>query len=92
MKDYIKHRIVEEALFILDTKKTVRQVAKAFGVSKSTVYNDVTLRLQEVNPELHNKVSWVLSHNKENRALRGGMATKRKYEILKQQSQEIENK
>ena len=59
---------------------TVRQTAKTFGVSKSTIHKDVTERLEEINPTLAKEVKMVLEKNKSERHIRGGMATKLKYE------------
>ncbi len=63
---------------------TVRQAAKKFVISKSTVHKDVTQRLQQMNPQLWEQVKKVLEHNKQERHIRGGLATKEKYEILRQ--------
>ena len=52
MKDYIEERAIEIANFIIEEKATVRQTAKKFGVSKSTVHKDVTERLLQINPSL----------------------------------------
>ena len=52
MRDYIEERAVETAIYMIETKATVRQTAKKFGVSKSTVHKDLTSRLVQVNPEL----------------------------------------
>ncbi|MBO5131127.1 MAG: sporulation transcriptional regulator SpoIIID, partial [Romboutsia sp.] len=59
---------------------TVRQTAKTFGVSKSTIHKDVTERLEEINPSLAQEVKKVLEKNKSERHIRGGLATKKKYE------------
>ena len=79
MKDYIEERAVEIAEYIIETKATVRQSAKKFGVSKSTVHKDVTERLQQINPSLAKEARQVLDINKQERHIRGGMATKEKY-------------
>lgn len=79
MKDYIEKRAVEIANFIIQERATVRQTAKKFGVSKSTVHKDVTDRLLQVNPELANEARKVLDVNKSERHIRGGLATKEKY-------------
>lgn len=79
MKDYIEERAVEIANFIIQEKATVRQTAKKFGVSKSTVHKDVTDRLLQVNPELASQARKVLDVNKSERHIRGGLATKEKY-------------
>ncbi|MEG1074690.1 MAG: sporulation transcriptional regulator SpoIIID, partial [Ruthenibacterium sp.] len=65
--------------YITQTNATVRSAAKAFGVSKSTVHKDVTVRLKKQNRLLYNAVRQVLAVNKAQRHLRGGLATKRKY-------------
>ena len=67
---------------IRDSKTTVRAAAKQFGISKSTVHKDVTQRLSEINPELYSKVKEILEVNKQERHIRGGMATKIKYQEL----------
>ncbi len=79
MKDYIEERAVEIANFIIRERATVRQTAKKFGVSKSTVHKDVTDRLLQVNPELATEARKVLDVNKSERHIRGGLATKEKY-------------
>ena len=79
MKDYIEERAVEIAGYIIETKATVRQAAKKFGISKSTVHKDVTERLAQVNPSLAAETRKVLDINKSERHIRGGMATKEKY-------------
>ena len=78
MKDYIEERAVEVAYYIIETKATVRQAAKKFGISKSTVHKDVTERLAQVNPSLAAETRKVLDINKSERHIRGGMATKEK--------------
>ncbi|MDR0879093.1 MAG: sporulation transcriptional regulator SpoIIID [Clostridioides sp.] len=79
MKSHIEERAVMIAKYILEKNTTVRETAKAFGVSKSTVHKDVTERLQEINPTLAIEVKAVLDKNKSERHIRGGMATKIKY-------------
>ncbi len=79
MKDYIEERVLELANYIIDTNSTVRQAAKVFRVSKSTVHKDVTERLHEINPGLSEEVKEVLENNKAERHLRGGLATREKY-------------
>ena len=79
MKDYIEERAVEIAGYIIETNATVRQTAKKFGVSKSTVHKDVTDRLIQINPELASQARKVLDVNKSERHIRGGMATREKY-------------
>ena len=70
MKDYIEERAVEIAEYIIETKATVRQTAKKFGISKSTV---------QINPSLAAEARKVLDVNKQERHIRGGLATREKY-------------
>lgn len=79
MNDYISERVIELANYMIENKSTVRQTAKRFGISKSTVHKDVTERLSVANPSLALSVSEILKENKSERHLRGGMATKEKY-------------
>ena len=79
MKDYIEERAVEIAYYIIENNATVRQTAKAFGISKSTVHKDVTDRLNNINRVLANRTRRVLEQNKLERHIRGGLATKQKY-------------
>ena len=67
MKDYIEERAVEIANYIIETKATVRQAAKKFGISKSTVHKDCTDRLKQLNPGLASEVRQVLDVNKQER-------------------------
>ncbi|MFW6021997.1 MAG: sporulation transcriptional regulator SpoIIID [Halanaerobiaceae bacterium] len=83
MKDYIRQRVSEVANYIYETKATVRQTAKIYGVSKSTIHKDVTERLLKIDPELAERVKRVLEFNKAERHIRGGEATKRKYKKMK---------
>ena len=76
-------RAVMLAKYIVDTGDTVRGAAQEFGVSKSTVHSDVSKRLRRINPGLWRQCDKVLQHNKDERHLRGGKATKEKYEKLK---------
>lgn len=80
MKGYIEERAIELANYIIDKKTTVRAAAKKFGISKSTVHKDVTERLARVNSELADDVRIVLEENKAERHIRGGEATKAKYQ------------
>lgn len=79
MKDYIEERAVNVAKYIIENEATVRQAAKAFGISKSTIHKDCAERLVYINPRLANEVRKVLDVNKAERHIRGGMATKEKY-------------
>ena len=80
MRSHIEERAIVVAKYILEKNTTVRQNAKTFGVSKSTIHKDVTERLEEINPTLAKEVKMVLEKNKSERHIRGGMATKLKYE------------
>lgn len=79
MKNYIEERAVEIANYIIQYNATVRQAAKKYGISKSTVHKDCTERLEQVNPTLAAEVRKVLDVNKSERHIRGGLATKEKY-------------
>ena len=79
MRDYIEERAIAIANYVIEHGTMVRQTAKDFGVSKSTVHKDVTQRLEHVNPALAKEVRRVLDLNKSERHIRGGMATKEKY-------------
>jgi putative DeoR family transcriptional regulator, stage III sporulation protein D len=80
LKEYIEERVLELANYIIDKKTTVRYAAKKFGISKSTVHKDVTERLEKINPSLMNDVRIILEENKAERHIRGGEATKAKYQ------------
>ena len=80
MRSHIEERAIVVAKYILEKNTTVRQTAKTFGVSKSTIHKDVTERLVEINPTLAKEFKMVLEKNKSERHIRGGMATKLKYE------------
>ena len=79
MKDYIEERAVSIANYIIENNATVRQTAKEFGISKSTVHKDVTDRLMQINPSLAKEARKVLDINKSERHIRGGLATREKY-------------
>ena len=79
MKEYIEERVLLIAKYIIDNNATVRQAAKYFGISKSTVHKDTTERLEQINPTLAIEARKVLNLNKSERHIRGGLATKEKY-------------
>lgn len=79
MRDYIEERAVEVANYIIENNATVRMAAKRFGISKSTVHKDCTERLLQINPALAKEVRGILEVNKQERHIRGGLATKEKY-------------
>ncbi|MGI5838814.1 MAG: sporulation transcriptional regulator SpoIIID [bacterium] len=86
MEDYIWQRVLESSQYIFRNQSTVRQAAKVFGVSKSTIHKDVTERLPKINQELAAKVKAVLEQNKAERHIRGGEATREKYRVQDTQS------
>ena len=79
MKDYIEERAINIANYIIESSATVRQTAKRFGISKSTVHKDITERMEQINPILAKEARKVLDVNKSERHIRGGMATREKY-------------
>lgn len=79
MKGLPEDRAISFAGYIIETGATVRETAKEFHISKSTVHKDVTERLPKINSRLYKQVKDVLEKNKQERHIRGGMATKRKY-------------
>jgi len=80
LKDYMEERAVELANYIIENKSTVRDAAKKYGISKSTVHKDVAQRLYYISFDTHEKVRKILDENKNQRHIRGGIATKNKYE------------
>ena len=74
-----KERCVTLATYLIENKTTVRAVASKFGVSKSTVHKDITHSLEKINKPLYAEVRKILEQNKQERHIRGGEATKRKY-------------
>ena len=84
MKDYIEDRAIAIASYIIENNATVRQAAKKFGISKSTVHKDITDRLAQINPALATEARKVLDVNKSERHIRGGLATREKYLRLDQ--------
>lgn len=80
MIDTIEQRACKLAVYIIETGATVRTAARCFGVSKSTVHKDLSQRLPQYNKALYNQVRRVLDENKAQRHIRGGMATREKYQ------------
>ncbi len=83
MNKKIINRVLKEARYIIKTKETVREVAKVFNVSKSTVHKDMQDRLLEIDLDLFNKVKDIFNYHIEIRHINGGLATKNKYLKLK---------
>lgn len=79
MKGLPEERAVALALYIVENNATVRQAARAFDISKSTVHKDVSERMKQLSPTLYEQCRCVLEQNKSERHIRGGMATKSKY-------------
>ena len=79
MKHNLEKRACELAVYMIETGATVRAAAQKFGVSKSTVHKLLTQRLPQCNPALFVQVRQILDLNKQERHIRGGMATRRKY-------------
>ena len=79
MKGNVEERAIELGEYIAKTNATVRLAAKKYNVSKSTVHKDVSERLKRINMPLYKEVRKVLDQNKEERHIRGGIATKEKY-------------
>ena len=79
MTDSMEKRACELAVYMIETGATVRRAALHFGISKSTVHKDLTCRLKQCNPLLYAQVRQILEHNKQERHIRGGMATRKKY-------------
>ena len=79
MADTIEERACELAVYIIENNATVRSAAKRFGISKSTVHKDLQLRLPKCNRNVYAQVRKVLDKNKQERHIRGGLATRNKY-------------
>ncbi|MDE7161494.1 MAG: sporulation transcriptional regulator SpoIIID [Anaeroplasmataceae bacterium] len=74
-----KERVLEMAYLMLEGRRTVREVAKLIGYSKSTVHHDLTTKLEKIDEDLYQQVKELLDYNKKIRHLRGGEATRQKY-------------
>lgn len=82
MDKYIIDRIKEETEQILLTKMTIREIAKLYGISKSTVHKDLKERLLEIDPQKHEQIKKIFQEHIEVRHIRGGESTRRKYSHL----------
>ena len=80
MTEPLEKRACNVAVYMIETGATVRKAAKQFGISKSTVHKTLTQRLRQCNYPLYLQVRVILDKNKRERHIRGGMATKRKYQ------------
>ena len=83
MKTDIKERTLVFANYILQTKNTIRQTAFVFGISKSTVHYDVSVRLKKIDFNLYKTVNIILENNFKEKHIRGGISTRKKYLKLK---------
>ena len=79
MKETLRSRTLKCAAYIIEHRATLRQTAQAFGMGKSTVHTDVSVRLPRLDKALYDEVSAILRVNHETRHLRGGESTRRKY-------------
>ncbi len=82
MKEYIEQRAINIANYIIEENSTVREAANKFGISKSTVHKDIVERLVRINPQLAESAKKILEKNKQERHIRGGIATKEKYKNI----------
>ena len=78
-KEDMDERACRLAAYMIETGATVRSAAQKFGISKSTVHKDLTQRLRHCNYPLYQQVRVILDRNKEQRHIRGGLATRQKY-------------
>lgn len=79
-KRYLENRVLNVVDYIINNKATIRETAKVFGVSKGTIQKDITIRIYELNPQKAIEVEKVMLFNKSQRHLRGGEATRKRYE------------
>ena len=82
MNSLIIKRVIDEAKYMLDTKKTIREIAQVFNVSKSTVHKDLHERLLDIDSKLFNQIDNILKYHLDVRHIRGGESTKKKYKNL----------
>ena len=79
MNSLISRRVIDEAKYILETNKTIREIAKEFNVSKSTVHKDLHERLIDIDYILYTNVNGILKYHIDVRHIRGGESTRKKY-------------
>ena len=79
MNGNLEQRACDLAIYIIENRATVRQAAKQFGISKSTVHKDIAERLPFINRQLYRQAKEILEENKAQRHIRGGLATRKKY-------------
>ncbi len=83
MNEFLNDRVKQEANYIINTKETIREVAKYFHLSKSTIHKDLQERLRKISPSLYRKVRIILNKHLDERHIKGGEMTKQKY-LIKQ--------
>lgn len=84
MYESIKQRVIEVSNYMLESKKTIREIAKHYGISKSTIHKDISERLKQINYSLYEKVNEIVKEHKDIRHIRGGQSTKIKYLKIKE--------
>lgn len=82
MNSLIVKRVIDEAKYMIDTKKTIREIALVFNVSKSTVHKDLHERLLDIDSKLFEQIDDILKYHLDVRHIRGGESTKKKYKKL----------
>lgn len=85
MKAYIKERTLQEANHILETNDTIRATAKIYNLSKSTVHNDLSRRLKEIDKTKYKQIHKILEENFSEKHIRGGESTKLKYKKIEEE-------
>ncbi len=90
MNKKIMARVLKEGEYMMDTEKTIREIAKKFNVSKSTVHKDLGERLLEIDTNLYKEVANILRYHLDVRHIRGGESTKQKF-LLKMELNDIKN-
>ena len=83
MNPKVRYRVESVAIYMISTHDTIREVAKSFGVSRSTVHNDLRIRLPLIRSDLAEKVDIILKDHKDNRHIIGGQATREKIQKLR---------
>ena len=82
MNSLITKRVIDEANYMIDTKKTIREIAKVFNISKSTVHKDLHERLLDIDSKLYKEIDSILKYHMDIRHIRGGESTKKKYKKI----------
>lgn len=79
MKAIIEERVKSVADYIINTNKTIREIADYYKMSKSTIHKDLTERLVEIDKDKYMKVVGILNYHTQIRHIRGGESTRKKY-------------